>query len=270
MMRGVDLSNLQGHPDTWSSQPWYQVYLDAQFVIVQGIEPPAGFPGHNFVDPETGKLGYTGEALRRAVADGKHVGVYVWLWNGLDDPYGNIMARLETVPPSVQLSMRPWVDVEDTNGVVDRQDIIDALDAADDWANARGLPEAGIYTGDWYVNGYLGGWIPKVPQWIANYNGDPGSLIGGMIVAHQFTSTPCDQNEMLDSEIVGAEQPTPPSDVDQAWLDKKELVVNTLGYVNGDLVTRFRAEANRKYGPRKKEINAITDELERVIGDALA
>lgn len=111
----VDLSNLQGHPDSWSSQPWYPVYEAVQAVIVQALEPPSGFPGHDFIDPETGKRGYTGVALRRAVADGKKVGVYVWLWNGLADTKGNIAARLACVPPSVRLDMRPWVDVEDTS-----------------------------------------------------------------------------------------------------------------------------------------------------------
>jgi hypothetical protein len=110
----VDLSNLQGHPDTWPSQPWYPVYQAADAVIVQALEPPPGFPGHDFIDPETGKRGYTGAALRQAKADGKKLGTYVWLWFGLADVRGNILARLATVPDSVQLDMRPWVDVEDT------------------------------------------------------------------------------------------------------------------------------------------------------------
>lgn len=113
---GLDLSNLQGHPDQWPSQPWYPQYQRADFVIIQALEPPAGFPGHDFIDPETGKRGYTGVALRQCVADGKKVGAYCWLWNGLADTRGNILARLATVPSSVRLDMRPWVDVEDTTG----------------------------------------------------------------------------------------------------------------------------------------------------------
>jgi hypothetical protein len=112
-IHGVDISNLQGHPDNYRGAEWYR---KAQFVIVQAIEPPPGYPGHDFIDPETGKRGYTGVQLRAAVEDGKKVGVYVWLWNGLADTRGNILARLATVPPSVQLDMRPWVDVEDTTG----------------------------------------------------------------------------------------------------------------------------------------------------------
>lgn len=303
-MRGVDLSNLQGHPDTWPSQPWYWVYQEAIFVVVQAIEPPAGFPGHDFIDPETGRRGYTGVALRQARADGKLIGVYPWLWNGLADTYGNIMARLATVPPSLQpLDFRPWVDVEDTTGgpqgivvtaaeyrvhrqlkcetrveargVVGstvEQNVLDARRAADDWAASHGLPPSGGYSGDWYVSGYLGGWWPDGwLRWWAVYNNKPGSIIAGDIVMHQFTSTPVDQNEMLDSEVVSSEPtPTPEPGADQAWIDKKELVVSTLGYIQGDLVQRYRAEANRKFGPRRNVINEITDELARAVGDALA
>jgi hypothetical protein len=116
VLKGVDLSNLQGHPDTWPSQPWYPQYQAADFVIIQALEPPAGFPGHDFIDPETGKRGYTGVALRQAQRDGKKVGVYAWLWNGLPDTRSNILSRLATVPLSVTLDMRPWVDAEDTTG----------------------------------------------------------------------------------------------------------------------------------------------------------
>lgn len=111
MMRGVDISNLQGPPETYRNQPWYQA---AEFVLVQAIEPPAGYPGHDFIDPETGRHGYTGVQLRAAVEDGKKVGVYAWLWNGLADTRGDILRRLGTVPASVKLDIRPWVDVEDT------------------------------------------------------------------------------------------------------------------------------------------------------------
>lgn len=113
MLNGCDISNLQGHPDGYRGAQWYR---DAEFVIVQAIEPPPGFPGHDFIDPETGKRGYTGVQLRAAKEDGKKVGVYVWLWNGLGDTRGNILSRLATVPDSVQLDMRVWVDVEDTSG----------------------------------------------------------------------------------------------------------------------------------------------------------
>lgn len=153
-------------------------------------------------------------------------------------------------------------------------DVDTARAAADAWAVERGLPPSGGYSGDWFVNGYMEGWWPAGwLKWWAVYNGNPGSIIGGEIVAHQWTSTPVDRDAMLDSEIVSAtpEEPDPPSgEVDQAWLDKKPLVVNTLAYIQTDLVNQFHAEANRRNGPRKTVINQIADELYRASSQALA
>jgi hypothetical protein len=113
----IDLSNLQNHPDTWPGQPWYPVYQAATLVIVQAIVVPPGYPGHDFIDRETGLAGYTGVQLRRALADGKAIEAYVWLWNGLADTQADIRRRLSTVPPSVYGALqRAWIDVEDTSG----------------------------------------------------------------------------------------------------------------------------------------------------------
>jgi hypothetical protein len=49
-------------------------------------------------------------------------------------------------------------------------------------------------------------------QWKAHYGVEPGSLIGGPCVAHQYTSTPIDKNVMLDSEIVTAQPDELPTD----------------------------------------------------------
>lgn len=204
-LTGIDLSNLQGHPSGYRNAAWYKA---AQFVIVQAIEPPSGFPGHDFIDPETGKRGYTGVQLRAAKEDGKFIGVYVWLWNGLADTRGNILARLATVPASLKLDMRPWVDVEDVTGgpnglsVTTRQNnTIDARAAADEWAATQGLPPSGGYSGSWYIDGYLGGfWPARWLYWLAGYDRPPEVL--PMRPVHQFSSTPIDQDVMLESEIV--------------------------------------------------------------------
>lgn len=89
-----------------------------------------------------------------------------------------------------------------------QKDIADARAAADDWAAERGLPPSGGYSADWYVNGYLDGqWPANWVKWWAAYtnaNGfpPPGSILGGDIVGHQYTSRPVDMNEFLDSEVV--------------------------------------------------------------------
>lgn len=263
-LSGIDLSNLQGHPDTYRHLDWY---VQSQFVIVQGIEPPSGFPGHDFIDPETGKRGYTGVQLRAAKEDGKYVGVYVWLWNGLSDTRGNILARLATVPPSVTLDMRPWVDVEDpANATVAsrQQDTIDARKAADDWAASFGLPPSGGYSGSWYQSDYLGGWWPQDwPKWWAAYDIPPGALHGGLIaglvVAHQYTSDPVDQNVLLESEIVT--QPEPPTDECADLQAKVESLVNALGYLGGDVLKPLtRKSAGAYVKTAVEQIRTVCDQ----------
>lgn len=83
-----------------------------------------------------------------------------------------------------------------------QQDTLDAKAAADDWAAQHGLPPSGGYSGQWYQDGYLGGWWPEGwSKWWSAYGITPGAILGGLIVAHQFTSSPVDQNVMLESEM---------------------------------------------------------------------
>lgn len=201
----MDLSNLQGPPSGYRGQQWY---IDAEFVIVQAIQPPKPYLGWNHTDAVTGLKGYTGEQLQAAREDGKKVGIYAWLWNTLADPYSDIMARLNIVPVGFPLDMRPWVDVEDTTATSTGQRqgaILRARVAADDFALQRGLPESGGYSGTWYVNQHLGGWWPHGwLKWWADYSQPAGALLGDDVVNHQFTSNPVDTDEMLESEIVEA------------------------------------------------------------------
>jgi hypothetical protein len=295
LLYGVDISNLQGHPDTYRNADWYR---NAQFVIVQAIEPPAGYPGAAFVDPETGKRGYTGAQLRMARDDGKHTGAYVWLWNGLADTRGNILARFATVPPSVPLSMRPWVDVEDATpqavgfaaapkfqplrvmhqlrqeprphaalklgaGAGGRQeDTLEARAAADQWAQTHGLPESGGYSGPWYESGYLDGWWPQGwPKWWAAYDGNPGSQLGGLVVAHQYGSTPVDLDVMLESEIVTNGGSNVTDEERQQMQERIDGLVNALGYIVGDVVKPLRRPTAAKYV--KSAVGAIDQVAEQ-------
>lgn len=303
-MQGIDISNLQGHPDTWPRQPWYPQYQAADFVIVQCLEPPPGYPGHDFIDPETGKRGYTGVALRQAKSDSKKVGVYPWLWNGLADTRGNILARLATVPPSVPLDMRPFVDVEDTTGgstvlgLVStpneqrlqrqlqmeprplehsllgmislssrQQDVLEARAAADEWAAPLGLPPSGGYSADWYVNDYLNGWWPDAwLKWWAAYGVPPGSIIAGDIVAHQYGSVPVDLDVMLESEIVTHHGG---EECDWGWQAKKPTVVQAGGELLS-VADQLTAEAMRPSGPRRAVIRTLADGVRQRANTILA
>ena len=261
MLMGIDISNHQGPPSIYRDQPWYR---DAEFVIVQAIEPPAGYAGWDHTDAVSGRRGYTGEQLQAAREDGKKVGVYAWLWNMLPDPFNDIRARLNIVPANFPLDMRPWVDVEDTSQTtvaIRKAATLAARRAADEWALARALPPSGGYSGGWYINGYLDGWWPEDwLYWMADYS-IPPELYPSRPV-HQYASTPIDQNAMLESEIVARGEPEMPA-VDQAWQARKPLIVQTAGELLS-LSDQLLAEANRPNGPRKSVVKRLADpELKR-------
>lgn len=251
-IRGVDISNHQGPPSLYRGTQWYQ---DAAFVIAQAIKPPAPYTGWQIG-------GYTEMQLRAAKDDSKKIGVYVWLWNTLADTAADIRARLALVPDDLPLDMRPWLDVEDVNantGPSRQEDVLTALDVMDEWAAARGLPPTGVYSGDWYIQGYMGGWFPPNRMyWLADYGLTPTVLPSRPV--HQYTSVPIDMNIMLESELVGGSTPPPelPPDCDQGWQDKKDLIVATAGELLS-VADQLVAEANRKGGPRIREIRRLAN-----------
>ncbi len=58
-----------------------------------------------------------------------------------------------------------------------------------------------MYSGDWYVNSYLGGWFPPGRMyWLANYGIPPAVTVSRPV--HQYSSTPIDSDIMSESEIV--------------------------------------------------------------------
>jgi hypothetical protein len=130
-----------------------------------------------------------------------------------------------------------------------------ALAVLDEWAIERELPLAGIYWSRYFIDLLFGGvnYWPERKQWLAHYGITPGSLIGGSVVAHQYSSTPIDQNMMLESEIVNGEEPMP---------DCSDLV-NGLAYVADDLGDKLLAEAKRS-SVRKTVVRNIVKEMERV------
>jgi hypothetical protein len=243
---GADVSNHQGPPGQYRGQLWYQV---AEFVIAQAIDPPAPFAGHDVG-------GYTAEQLRAAKADEKYAGVYVWLWNSFSTSAAtkaDIAARLALIPVDVPLDMRLWLDMEDTtqdHGPARQQDVLDALEVMDDWSAARGLPAPGCYSGDWYLRGYMDAWFPPDRvYWQANYalsSNEAADALLPMRPVIQYTSTPIDQNAMLDSEIVnrGGEPVSGECEELQAKVDS---LVNALGYIAGDVLKPLTLPSAGKY-----------------------
>lgn len=124
-----------------------------------------------------------------------------------------------------------------------QQDVLDARAAADEWAAERGDPPSGGYSGPWYQSDYLGGWWPDGwLKWWAAYGIAPGSLIGGPVVAHQYTSTPVDQDVMLDSEIVSGGTP-PVDDAERAQMQATiDGLVSSLGVIAGNALAPVVAQ----------------------------
>lgn len=201
-LEGIDTSNLNGSPLHYEQTWWYQ---QAKFVIAQAI--PRG--------PAS-----TADQLYNATAWGKHPGAYSWYW---DDPSWRLdpdlrtdqRLRWATVPTDALLEMRPWVDGEDNQSPagkarsiplrVRKDNVLIALEVADNFANGRGLPPGGLYTSEYYINYLWDGWVPEGRVlWLANYSAPAGSLIGtrnGAVVGHQYTSSPIDRDIILASEI---------------------------------------------------------------------
>jgi predicted DCC family thiol-disulfide oxidoreductase YuxK len=247
MLDGIDFSNLQGPPEAYRNQPWYR---DAAFGIVQAIPRPS-------------PPGLTGPQLRALKEDGKYAGIYTWLWDTPSWRMDRAVAtdqriRLSTVPDDVQVDMRPWLDLEDNQSAEWQSVSIEqryanadaALEVLDAWAAAHSLPRAGIYTSRYMIDLLYGGWTRFTTRfagrklWLAHYMDsrglpEPGSLIGGDVVAHQYTSTPIDRNKLLESEIIGQEADVPDPQL-QAQLaeaiKERDAVVNSFGWVAGDLL----------------------------------
>lgn len=247
-IRGVDISNHQGPPSAYRGAQWYG---DAAFVIAQAIRPPRPYTGWDVG-------GYTADQMRAAARDGKYVGVYVWLWNTLDDTAADIRQRLALIPDDVNLDMRPWLDVEDVQantGPSRQEDVLTALSVMDEWAFQRGLPATGVYSGDWYIRDYLGGWFPEGRlYWMADYGLPPTVL--PMRPIHQYTSSPIDLNVMLESEIVGSN--AGPPTIDWGWQEKKPIVVQTAGELLS-VSDAILAEANRPAGPRRTVLRKLAN-----------
>jgi hypothetical protein len=139
-------------------------------------------------------------------------------------------------------------------------DVTAARSAADEWAAGRGLPSSGGYSGDWYINGYLGGWWPADwVYWMADYSKPPELF--PMRPAHQFSSTPIDQDAMLESEISTPTTPPPPPDDPCAAITvAHDALVVTVADIADRLGDALLEECKRLV-PRKSVIKGIVAQM---------
>jgi hypothetical protein len=139
MTLAVDISNYTGSITADQVSAWRDAGVG--LVIVQAVDPPAGYPP-----------GRTGQQLRVLNQAGMPAEAYVFFWFDSDPSHVNrALALLEGV--NVR---RVWLDLEDVAAKGYTQDqteakVTDALQSCDAWSTAHDLPSAtGIYTGAWY------------------------------------------------------------------------------------------------------------------------
>lgn len=244
-----------------------------ELVIVQAIDPPAGYPP-----------GVTRQQIQACLDAGLTVDAYIWLWFDLDT--SDIEHKLSLLDglPIRQL----WLDVEDTAAVKYDQarcegKVWAALAACDELKTSGGQP-TGLYTGRWFWvdNRYMDNTTVFKDRelWAAQYDDNPDAAVftpfGGWTSARvkQYRGTASlggisgiDLNVLSVAEAAEldgsdssttTEEPKPEEQCDWGWQSKKVDVVGAAG----ELLTvadQLVAEANRKGGPRVKEIRRLAD-----------
>jgi Glycosyl hydrolases family 25 len=165
--RATDVSNWTGPLGARALAQWQAVGID--LVVVQAIDPPPGYPP-----------GVTRQQLMACRDAGLTTDAYVYLWPG--DTEASLMARArlaEGLPVR-----RWWLDVEQTGVLPEAVGLgLRVLDTC-----PASISEAGIYTGRWFWDGYLGGTdaFKDRSLWTSEYDGivDPTRvrLYGGWTV----------------------------------------------------------------------------------------
>lgn len=268
-LQGVDISNLQGPPAVYRTLNWY---TSAQFVIAQAINPPKPFRGWD-------SGGYTVEQLRAAKADGKKIGIYVFLWNTLSDVAADIRARLALIPDDLaaQLDFPVLVDVEDEAPcpVEQRLAAIDAArQVADEFGAAHGLGPSWGYSRDEYITDFLGGqWPADWKYWQCAPGADPSDLLD-MRPMRQFAIDSIDHDSVRVQDLVDHTVPAQPQEParetpeDWQWPTWRESAINlksiadTLGQQLADATGTLQQSVQDATAPLQAKIAAAMAALQ--------
>lgn len=217
-----------------------------ELVIVQAIDPPAGYP-----------VGKTREQIQQCLAAGLTVDAYVWLW--FDYGVKDIERKLALLDglPIRQL----WLDVEDSAAVrydqaTKEAKIADALAACDARPVTSG-ERTGIYSGRWFWadRRYAGNTAAFSDRllWDADYDDlvDTGGFVsyGGWTerAIKQYAGSQPDGTDLNVLSAAEAERlhggsddvTDPERQAMQATIDS---LVNSLGYIAGDLMAPVVAQ----------------------------
>lgn len=129
-----------------SLQSWRDLF-DVGLVIVQAIDPPAGYPH-----------GVTRDQIESCAAAGMPTDVYLYLWTQ-SNVEADMRAKLALLVGLENHVGRLWLDAEDTTGAsVDARvtAMRQAFAVLDGWCLAHGKPRAGVYSGRWWWRSYVG------------------------------------------------------------------------------------------------------------------
>ncbi len=243
-------------------------------VITQAVDPPPQYPPTK-----------TRDQIAACNAAGMPVDAYLWVWTN-SDVRQDMLSKLGLLEGVTV--RRLWLDAEDTAvaSVTRRRAAInEAFTILDEWSSLFELPRPGLYTGKWWIDAYLDGdasaWGDR-DLWLAQYDAIPDASVVTLpkgwtrcaIKQYSGTSdiagvTGVDLNVLSVEEAMRVGGDTMPEPVDAEWQAKKEKIVNSLGYIAGDLVSALHGEANRKFGPRRATVNQLADAVYRVATEAL-
>ncbi len=243
-MLAVDVSN---YTDALTAEE-VQALKDAGvgLVIVQAVDPPAGYPA-----------GKTRDQIEVCLAGGLAVDAYVWIWFDMDS--SDIQRKLSLLDG---LAIRQlWLDVEDTaaskyDAATCEQKVADALALCDAYGTTSN--QVGVYTGLWFWTDrrYMGNTVAFASRelWDAHYDLIPDSAVG--FVPYGGWTTPrikqyqgstslagiagLDLNVLSSAEageLTPAPEPSPqPSDPCASITADRDGLISALGYIAGDLL----------------------------------
>lgn len=266
-LNAIDLSNHSGPLSDQQAQGLKDAGI--RLVLVQTVDPPAGFP-----------KGVTRQQIEACLNAGLVVDAYVWLW--FDLAVEDIRRKLTLLDG---LSIRRlWLDVEDQAAA--KYDtlqcetlVLAALETCDRFT-VTGANQTGIYSGRWYWADprYMGNTTRFSDLgrelWDALYDYVPDASVGFVpyggwrrVAIKQFQGTATlagvpnvDLNALSDAELAKLtttpEEPMP--DSDPAWQAKKDAVVQAAGEllaVSDQLVSAGK----RRYGPVRADVLALAE-----------
>lgn len=236
-----------------------------ELVIIQAINPPAGFPA-----------GKTTDQIQQCLAAELVVDAYIFLWFDLTS--SDIAAKLGLL--TGYPVRRVWLDVEDSAASKYSQADTEAkIQSALDLCDGLNGGKTGIYTGRWWWTdpNYMANSTTFGDRdlWDSQYDGIPDisgfQPYGGWSqrAIKQFVGSTSfagisgiDMNVLSDQEASALGQPVdPPANIDQGWLDRKDEIVGLAGELK-TVSDQIRAAAKRKGGPVRSDILPLADAVQ--------